>query len=146
VLTALLAGLTTTHAHAGINVWTTGVPSNFGAEDLAIDPSVPPTLYAASENIPGLVYKSVDGGATWTSNNNGLNGTPQEVVIDSHVPTTLYVGAVANGAGQQGGVYKSTDGGASWKLMNNGLPPESIGTLAIDFQTPSTASPRSCRG
>jgi len=73
---------------------------------LAIDPNAS-TFYAAgmtgSPNGPtGGVFKSVDGGASWTATS--VNTIVQTLAVDPQVPTTFY-------AGYAGGVIKSTDGG-----------------------------------
>jgi len=62
------------------------------------------------------VFKSTNGGATWSGSSTGLTNTSVNILaIDPQTPTTLYVGT--NG----GGVFKSTDGGAHWSDMNTGL-------------------------
>ncbi len=77
---------------------------NIGA--LAIDPQNPSTLYVA---LSGGVFKSTNGGASWSVANSGLlrSGGVDVLVIDLQNPTTLY-------AGMSRGVFKSTNGGASW--------------------------------
>ena len=65
------------------------------------------------------VYKSVDGGATWTRV--GLVETRQigQVVVDPHDPKLVYVAALGHGYGpnEERGVFRSKDGGASWKCV-----------------------------
>ena len=78
---------------------------------LAIDPSNPATLYAGT--CAGL-YKSTNGGGSWSQVNNGLPILSNPVVIDPSNPDTLYAGTSA-------GLYKSTNGGGSWSPVNNGL-------------------------
>ena len=62
------------------------------------------------------VYKSADGGKTWT--NLGLRETRQisRIVVDPNNPAVVYVGALghAYGPNPERGVYKSTDGGETW--------------------------------
>ncbi len=62
------------------------------------------------------MYKSVDGGKTWS--HIGLDDTRQigKIVVDPKDPQTLYVAALGHqyGPNAQRGVFKSTDGGASW--------------------------------
>jgi photosystem II stability/assembly factor-like uncharacterized protein len=110
---------------------------------LAVDPQNAGTLYAAAiGNIAGrslvTVYKSRDGGASWSQSGSGLpaNGgffTSRALTIDPKNPGTLYV-TMASGA------YKSTDGGASWRAANSGLPTTNqmlISGVVIDPQNPS---------
>ncbi|MEI9986416.1 MAG: hypothetical protein WDN69_26530 [Aliidongia sp.] len=83
------------------------------------------TLYAGGEAGFGL-FKSTDGGASWTESDSGL---PQhgftlftDLAIDPQTTSTLYAGT------QDAGVFKSTDGGATWNAVDNGSPvaPEKI--------------------
>ncbi len=64
------------------------------------------------------VYKSTDGGKTWT--NVGLKDTHHigRIVIDQKNPDTVYVAALGHlwGANKERGLYKTTDGGKTWTL------------------------------
>jgi photosystem II stability/assembly factor-like uncharacterized protein len=121
-------------AEAGINVWTPIGPFGGNISSLAIDPQNPATLYAAigdgSSSVQVGVFKSSDGGTTWSAANTGLPSPPaiDQLVIDPQTPTTLYARSFA------GGIFKSTDGGGSWSA----LPSLGILHLAIDPQTPTT--------
>lgn len=63
------------------------------------------------------MYKSVDGGKSWT--HIGLADTKHIaiVVVDPGNPDIVYVGAQGNAwvASEERGVYKSTDGGSTWR-------------------------------
>jgi hypothetical protein len=62
---------------------------------LAINPTTPTTLYAGTGD--GGVFKSTDGGATWTANSTGLtNLDVQALAINPTMPTTLYAGTDGN--------------------------------------------------
>jgi photosystem II stability/assembly factor-like uncharacterized protein len=79
------------------------------------------------------VYKSTDGGQTWT--NIGLHDTRQisRIVVDAQDANILYVGALGHAytPNHERGVYKSTDGGASWtKVLDQG-PNIGVSDLAI---------------
>ena len=79
------------------------------------------------------VYKSSDGGSTWT--HVGLENTRQisRIVVDPRDPKIVYVGALghAYGPNEQRGVYKSVDGGKHWaKVLDKG-PEIGISDLAI---------------
>ena len=88
---------------------------------LAIDPSMPTTLYAGTNS--NGVYKSTDGGASWSAVTSGLIYlSVRALAIDPTAPNTLY-------AGTNGGVFKSADGGASWNPTGAG--PTSVRTLTI---------------
>ena len=63
------------------------------------------------------MFKSTNGGASWSAANTGLTDTlcytPWRSIPAT--PTTLYAGTYG------GGVFKSTNGGANWSAVNTGL-------------------------
>ena len=108
---------------------------------LAIAPSDPETIYVGTGETDirsdlssgNGVYRSIDGGATWT--HLGLAETHQisRIVVDSRNPNVVYVGALghAYAPNEQRGVYKSMDGGAQWtKVLDQG-PEIGVSDLAI---------------
>jgi len=97
---------------------------------LAIDPLTPTTLYAGTA---GGVFKSMDGGASWSGI--GLINV-SALAIDPLTPTTVYAGTGTFDMGALGGVFKSTDGGVSWNATGSltGI----VWSLAIDPLTPTT--------
>jgi photosystem II stability/assembly factor-like uncharacterized protein len=102
---------------------------------LAIDPQNTTTLYAGTS--AGL-FKSTDGGASWTEANSGLPAGIVSLVIDPQNTSTIYA-AIYSSAYLNGGVYKSTDGGANWKLTNSGLEAaQTLGALTMDPNNPGT--------
>ncbi len=132
----------------GAGSWTStsaGLPNNqFGScceavVTLAIDPQTPTTLYAGL--LFNGVFKSTDGGGSWSAANTGLPAPPpapqtspvNALVIDPLTPATLYAGG-----NHPWGVFKSTDGGGSWTAVNAGLTNLNINALAIARQTPTT--------
>ncbi|MDP1889894.1 MAG: hypothetical protein Q8K55_03300, partial [Gemmatimonadaceae bacterium] len=70
------------------------------------------------------IYKSTDGGQTFT--NVGLRKTHQIARVVTHPsnPDVVYVAAIGNlwGATGDRGVFKTTDGGRSWQKLAGGLP------------------------
>ncbi|MBK8058312.1 MAG: glycoside hydrolase [Gemmatimonadetes bacterium] len=96
------------------------------ANEVLIDPSDPNTIYATlwqqqQSFIEGQgfgnagmgIFKSTDGGTTWTQLSEGLPPILQaNIAIAPSEPGTLYA-VVAPGTGAIG-FYKSTDGGAHW--------------------------------
>ena len=122
-------------------LWTqinTGALANFTPSigGLVIDPSNPSTLYAALNTAgPNVLYKTIDGGASWTASDTGLSLTVNgllfpvlinELAINPTTPTTVYA------ATSTGGVFKSTNGGATWSQSNNGLPNRNANALLVD--------------
>ena len=84
------------------------------------------------------VYKSTDGGQTWS--NVGLKETRQisRIVVDPQNADVVYVGALghAYAPNNERGVYKSSDGGATWtKVLDQG-PDIGVADLAIAIGDP----------
>lgn len=95
---------------------------------LAIDPTNSQNIFAGT-NGDG-VFKSNDGGKSWSNSSNGL--TPDAIwvlklAIDPTNSQIIYAGTTYSG-----GVYKSIDGGSTWSPAKNGLPFASITAMAID--------------
>ncbi|MDP9034733.1 MAG: hypothetical protein M3O50_07975 [Myxococcota bacterium] len=96
----------------------------------AFDPHDAKVLYTATQ--VGGIFKSLDGGTTWTPSNGALAPWPtpagnfidvRAIAIEPTTPQTLFIGT--NGHG----VYKSTDGGSSW--VNVLAPAKAIGCLVL---------------
>ena len=110
--------------------------------DVAVAASDPKIVWVGTgENNPRTsvsygngVYKSLDGGSTWTAITNGLRTDVGvwALAVDPNTPSTVYAGTWRAGA------YKSTDGGSTWNTINNGMPSLSVNAFAIDPVTSST--------
>ncbi|MCI0337641.1 MAG: SBBP repeat-containing protein [Acidobacteria bacterium] len=107
---------------------------------LAIAPSNPSTLYTASSM--HQIYKSVDGGNTWSEIDTGL---PRQVVLTLAVDA-INQNVVYAGTGSNLSPYKSTDGGVTWSPMNNGLSDSGVVSIVIDPRNPSTLYAASRQG
>jgi photosystem II stability/assembly factor-like uncharacterized protein len=100
---------------------------------LAIDPQNSSTLYAGTLYEYDSLYKSTNGGDTWSGSSGGIpNTTVYDVAIDPQVPSTLY-------AATHMGLYKSTNSGDSWtrKELDNANISIFIIALAIDPKSTS---------
>lgn len=99
--------------------------NNIGA--IAVAPSDPKVIYAGTGN-PDIrntlltgdgLYKSTNGGKTWSQS--GLTKTRiiSDIVVDPHNPQVVYVAALGNpfSSNPQRGVYKSVNGGKTWKKI-----------------------------
>ena len=85
---------------------------------LAADPSNAEVAYAGSWNAEGGVYKTTDGGASWTRISNGMPARAGIAALAVDPTNPQHVAA----ATYWYGVYLSTDGGQTWKLAANGMP------------------------
>ena len=79
------------------------------------------------------VYKSTDGGASWT--HAGLEDTRQigRIIVDPSDPNIVYVAALGHqyGPNPQRGVFKSSDGGKTWSKIL--YKDENTGAIDIAF-------------
>ncbi|HTX58391.1 MAG TPA: hypothetical protein VMH02_01855 [Verrucomicrobiae bacterium] len=94
---------------------------------IAVAPSDPQTIYVGTGEADMRsdiaygdgMYKSADGGKTWT--HLGLEDTRQigSIAIDPHDPNVVYVAALGHqyGPNAQRGVFKTTDGGKTWSKV-----------------------------
>jgi photosystem II stability/assembly factor-like uncharacterized protein len=117
--------------------------------DIAIDPRNTNVVYVASqgplfsEGGERGLFKTTDGGATWTaaltiSKDTGIS----EIVLDPRNPDVIFASAYQRrrhvgqmiGGGPEGGIFKSTNAGKTWTRLTKGLPAGEMGRvgLAID--------------
>jgi len=94
---------------------------------IAVAPSDPNVIYVGTGEADPRgdisfgdgVYKSTDGGRTWT--NVGLKDTRHigDIVVDPHDPDVVYVAALGHafGPNEQRGVFRSRDGGKTWEKV-----------------------------
>jgi photosystem II stability/assembly factor-like uncharacterized protein len=113
---------------------------------IVIDPTNADVVYVAAQghlwgpNAERGVFKTTDGGKTWTKSlfvdeNTGAN----DIVIDPTNPQVLYASMYQrqrrnwgfNGGGPGSAIYKTTDGGATWSKMTNGVPSVDKGRIAL---------------
>ena len=91
------------------------------------------------------LFKTSDGGDSWTRLTNGLLDDGKtgatDLVMDPSDPNTLYVAFYQrlrkpyrfDSGGPNGGIFKSTDAGNTWKKLTNGLPTGDTGRIGIEI-------------
>ena len=107
------------------------VSENTGVSDVAIDPSNPDVMYAAAwmrrrhfytlvdGGSESALYKSTDGGDTWTKLKSGL--PPGDlgrigIAISPVDPNVVY--ATVEASGKLSGIFRSQNKGATWEKMS----------------------------
>jgi len=138
--------------------WTNvGLRASERVAKILVDPTAPNTVYVC---VPGAlwsdsddrgVYKTTDGGKTWTKILRGANASTgcSLMSMDAAAPKTIYAGMWdfrrrgwtfrSGGDGPTApsgsGLFKSTDGGATWTELNaqsaTGLPAKPWGRVAV---------------
>ena len=134
-IVVLLAFLTIYHFHSGSLAQGTEevfIPSLYRGEwsrwlgpdggnivALAISPTNPQIMYAGTWGAG--VFKSTNGGASWSAASNGLTIlTINALAVDPNNPNVVYAGPYRDK------LYKSVDGGQSWAFAGTGIQDQAI--------------------
>lgn len=117
----------------------TNLPNNVRILKIVINPSNADILYVLSGKSrfadgTETVYKSTDGGVTFSQIATGLSGIGvMDITIHPTTPTTLYLTTYyLSGFDTEGYFYRSTDSGASWTQRST-----RTGVILVDKDTPS---------
>ena len=137
-------------ADAGKTFVNVGLKETQSIGRVVIDPKNPDIVYVAAvghlfgPNKERGIYKTIDGGKTWTTvkfidEDTGFT----DIVMDPSAPKTLYAASYQrrrtpwgfNGGGPNSGIWKTTDAGKTWmKLTGNGLPDNPLlGRIGLDL-------------
>lgn len=118
---------------------------------IVINPHNPDVVYVAAlgrlwgPNPERGLYKTTDGGKTWTQSLKINDDTGvSDIAMDPQSPDTLYAAAYQrrrtpfgfSGGGPGSALYKTTDGGATWKKLTKNLPYENggdTGRIGLDI-------------
>ena len=140
----------------GVTFTNMGLGDTHHIGEVLIHPTNPDIVYVAAQGHlwghtgeRGL-FKTVDGGETWTLLGGGLPSDGRtgatDLVMDPRNPEVLYVAFWERvrmpyrflSGGPNSGIYKSTDGGESWTELANGLPQGDKGKigLAVSLSNP----------
>ena len=113
---------------------------------IALAPSEPSVIYVGmgestirnNASSGDGVYRSVNGGLTWT--HLGLEATRHisRVLVDPADPDVAYIAALghAHGPNPERGVYRTRDGGASWELVLHRGEDAGAADLCMDPRNP----------
>lgn len=95
------------------SIQTTGLPDSNG-QRLAFDPISPNIVYVGLRLFEGI-YRSDDGGLSWTAKNAGITQLPAEIgdLIVHPISPTLVLAAESNALH----IYRSEDRGESWTTI-----------------------------
>ena len=132
--------------------WTkAGLPNAGRIGRIVVHPRNPDIVFVAasgrlfSENPDRGLYRSTDGGTTWTKTlDHKVEGRPIgaiDIAMDPSNPNTLYASTYDKvrrpwtfGEGGPGSaIFKSTDGGATWRQLTAGLPTGMIGRIGLSI-------------
>jgi photosystem II stability/assembly factor-like uncharacterized protein len=109
--------------------WTRTGPEGGNACALVAAPSQPALLYAGFPQ--GGVFRSADGGHTWTFAGHGLwkANAACTLAVDAKAPGTVWAGTAA-------GLFKSTDHGASWRRATSQITNASNPSVSVVLAHP----------
>jgi photosystem II stability/assembly factor-like uncharacterized protein len=112
----------------GTNWTSINVPGNF-LSSICIHPTDPNILWATRSNYSSgnKVYKSINGGSTWTNISGTLPNLPANTIkYQNNTQNGIYVGMDI-------GVFYKDDTMSDWELFSDGLPNVVINELEIDY-------------
>lgn len=136
----------------GGDTWVQLAESTFGGRCFArivVSPQNPQRLYAAigraggfpalaaakghpSANGPVGVFRSDDGGVTWSQLTGGLpTVAATDLAINPANPSVLYAAIGHIFGDPANGIYRSADGGDSWTKLAGGLPTGNLGRISL---------------
>ena len=107
------------------------VDAQTGATDLRMDPTNPRILYASmwehgrkpwfvlSGGRAGGIFKSTDGGDSWTKLTGGLPEFIGKIGVDVSASNPKRLYAIVEALPPEGGLYRSDDAGETWELKNS---------------------------
>jgi photosystem II stability/assembly factor-like uncharacterized protein len=132
--------------------WThSGLEDSHHIGRIVVHPTDSNTAYVAalghlySDNEERGVYKTVDGGKTWTKSldvkSEGHSIGAADVAMDPKNPLILYASAYDrerrpwsfSATGPGSGLYKTIDGGKTWTKLAGGLPTGDLGRIGISI-------------
>lgn len=123
--------------------------SGEGLNIVAISASDPDVLYVAKASTNEfIIYKTTDGGTTWTD----VYVLPTDLEEDEKIPSLYmnrlaihplnpdYVVAVFSGYSMGKKVYRSLDGGETWENISGDMPNLPVNSIALYLEDPTVAT------
>jgi photosystem II stability/assembly factor-like uncharacterized protein len=146
-------GATWVHSSVGLPRYPGSTATAHDVLALAISGRNPQVLWASTalnslDRLATSLYRSTDGGATWTESRAGIAPGLDIRAITVNTPTdpglaeAVYV-AGAGTTANPGAVYRSTDGGVTWVSISIGLPADAA--LAITTGGPGAGATQRAR-
>lgn len=137
----------------GGQTWTNmGLPESHHIGRILVDPNNSDVVYVAalghlySENPERGLYKTTNGGKTWTKSlevkrKDGKFIGVVDMAMSPDDPNTIIAAAydkirrpwTFNEGGEGSGIYKSTDAGKTWDKLSNGLPGGFLGRIGVAY-------------
>jgi photosystem II stability/assembly factor-like uncharacterized protein len=109
--------------------WSTITVPGSNISRLIVHPTDPNTIWLVRSNYTAgaKVYKSVNGGSSWTNVSGSLPNIPANcIVYQNGTQNGLYVGMDA-------GIYYRDDTMSDWDIFNSGMPNAEVLDLKIDY-------------
>jgi photosystem II stability/assembly factor-like uncharacterized protein len=111
---------------ANANVTTLASPRNAFISDIVVLGPASRTIWVSCSPFGGgHVFRSVNGGTSWTDRSGNLPDIPvNAIVVDPSAPQHLY-------AATDHGVYQTLNTGGRWRDFSNGLPNVVVGDMIL---------------
>jgi autotransporter-associated beta strand protein len=133
----------------GGKTWTLLGNSTFSRHTISqivIDPTNASNVYVAvagggNNGVTGNtgIYKSTDGGTTWTNTTTAISTTAQFTDVEIDKSNAMHLFAAVGGGTSGSGIYVTTNGGTSWSLVGGGLiSGTEVGWTKVAFAPSST--------
>jgi len=92
-----------------------------------------------SLNIGQGIYRTLDGGRTWSCMGLEKTRNIHRILIDPAQPNTVYAGAIGNPYAEhpERGVFKTTDGGATWSRILHTNDTSGVADMVMDPSNPN---------
>ena len=119
VVSVITLGLTSQHSTAAPVNWTKlGGIAGIDLGSVSFDPKNPAVMFVGQSQAGGMIFKSADGGATFTGTKvGGVFEDFREIAVSPQNSNTVIAFSSAEFGSGAGAVYKSVNAGASWAAL-----------------------------